>query len=125
MISFTQHGDFSKLTGFLEKAAEGIGLGRLNKYGRAGVKALSSVTPKDTGKTASSWSYKIKNSNNVASISFYNSNQNDGVPIAIILQYGHATGNGGWVQGIDYINPAIKPLFEELAEEAWKEMTSG
>lgn len=123
MISFSQKGDFSKLTRFLERLKEGIGVGELDKYGRAGVAALSSATPIDSGLTASSWYYEITNTKGSASIAFYNSNQNKGVPIAIILQYGHATGNGGWVEGRDYINPAIQPIFDELAETAWKEVT--
>lgn len=123
MIRFRQKGDFTKLTRFLERAKEVIHLGELDKYGRAGVQALSSATPVDSGNTASSWYYKIQNENGVASISFYNSNVKDGFPIAIMLQYGHGTGTGGWVQGRDYINPAIRPVFDEIAEKAWQEVT--
>ena len=123
MISFRQKGDFSKLTRFLERAKETVYLGDLNKYGRQGVAALASATPVDTGKTASSWSYKIENNNGSVSISFENSNIQDGVPIAIILQYGHGTRNGGWVEGRDYINPAIQPIFDQIVNEAWKEVT--
>ena len=123
MISFRQKGDFSKLTKFLERAKETAYLGDLNKYGRQGVAALASATPVDTGKTASSWSYKIENNNGSVSISFENSNIQDGVPIAIILQYGHGTRNGGWVEGRDYINPAIQPIFDQIVNEAWKEVT--
>ena len=123
MISFRQKGDFSKLTSFLERAKETVHLGDLNKYGRQGVAALASATPVDTGKTASSWSYKIENNNGSVSISFENSNIQDGVPIAIILQYGHGTRNGGWVEGRDYINPAIQPIFDQIVNEAWKEVT--
>ena len=122
-ISFRQKGDFSKLTNYLEKAKEVVKLGDLDKYGREGVSALSSATPVDTGKTAGSWYYEIENRNGSATISFYNSNIQNGVPIAIILQYGHGTRNGGWVQGRDYINPAIQPLFDKIAENAWKEAT--
>ena len=100
-----------------------VKLGNLDKYGREGVAALASATPIESGKTASSWYYEIKNSNGSATISFYNSNVNKGVPIAIILQYGHGTGTGGWVQGRDYINPAIQPVFDRIAEEAWREVT--
>ena len=120
MITFRQKGDFSRLTRFLEKAKEVVNLGELDKYGRAGVAALGSATPVDSGKTADSWHYKITNQNGVASITFYNSNVNNGVPIAIILQYGHGTGTGGWVEGRDYINPAIQPIFDELADQAWE-----
>lgn len=123
MISFRQKGDFSKVTSFLEKAKEVVRIGDLDKYGREGVAALASATPVDTGQTASSWYYKIVNRNGSATITFNNSNIQNGVPIAIILQYGHGTRNGGWVQGRDYINPAIQPIFDKIADEAWKEVT--
>ena len=123
MISFRQKGDFSKLTRFLEKAKETVKLGDLDKYGREGVAALSSATPVETGLTASSWYYKIERKNGSATIFFFNSNIQNGVPIAIILQYGHGTGTGGYVQGRDYINPAIQPLFDKIAENAWREVT--
>ena len=123
MISFRQKGDFSKVTKFLEKAKESVHLGVLDKYGREGVAALSSATPIDTGLTAKSWYYTIENKNGVATLSFNNSNIQNGVPIAIILQYGHGTRNGGWVQGRDYINPAIQPLFDKIADAAWREVT--
>lgn len=123
MISFKQKGDFSKLTSFLEKAKEAVKLGDLDRYGREGVEALSAATPKESGLTASSWYYEITHEKGSASISFHNSNINKGVPIAIILQYGHGTRNGGWVEGIDYINPAMQPVFKKIAEDAWKEVT--
>ena len=123
MITFRQKGDFSKLTRYLERVKEAVKLGNLDKYGREGVAALASATPIESGKTASSWYYEIENSNGSATISFYNSNVNKGVPIAIILQYGHGTGTEGWVQGRDYINPAIQPVFDRIAEEAWREVT--
>ena len=123
MIEFEQKGDFSKLTRYLERAKETVKLGDLDRYGRAGVNALSSATPVRTGLTASSWHYTIENSNGIASISFHNSNIQNGVPIAIILQYGHGTRNGGWVQGRDYINPAIQPIFDSIVEKAWREVT--
>ena len=123
MISFRQKGDFSKLTSFLEKAKESVKIGDLDKYGREGVAALSSATPIDSGKTANSWNYEITNKNGSVTISFNNSNIQNGVPIAIILQYGHGTKNGGWVQGRDYINPAIQPVFDEIVDKAWKEVT--
>lgn len=123
MITFRQKGDFSKLTRFLERAKEAVHLGDLDKYGRAGVAALASATPVDSGLTASSWYYEITNKDGSAIISFRNSNVQNGVPIAIILQYGHGTGTGGWVQGRDYINPAIQPIFDEIADNAWKEVT--
>ena len=123
MISFRQKGDFSKLTRFLEKAKEAVRLDDLDKYGREGVAALVSATPVDTGLTANSWNYSISNSNGSITISFYNSNIQNGVPIAIILQYGHGTRNGGWVEGRDYINPAIQPVFDRIANDAWREVT--
>ena len=123
MITFRQKGDFSKLTRFLEKAKEVVRLGDLDKYGREGVAALASATPIESGRTASSWYYQVENKNGSASITFYNSNVNKGVPIAIILQYGHGTRNGGFVQGRDYINPAIQPIFDKIADEAWREVT--
>ena len=123
MISFRHKGDFHKLTNYLEKAKESIKLGNLDKYGREGVMALSANTPVDSGLTANSWYYIIENKKGSASITFCNSNINDGVPIAIVLQYGHGTGTGGWVQGRDYINPAIRPIFDRIADEAWKEVT--
>ena len=123
MISFRQKGDFSKLTRFLERAKESVRIGDLDKYGRQGVAALSSATPVDSGKTASSWSYEITNKNGSIDIIFNNSNIQNGVPIAIILQYGHGTKNGGWVQGRDYINPAIQPIFDEIVDNAWREVT--
>ena len=123
MISFRQKGDFSKLTHFLERAKESVRIGDLDKYGREGVAALSSATPIDSGETANSWSYEITNKDGSATITFKNSNIQNGVPIAIILQYGHGTRNGGWVQGRDYINPAIQPIFDEIVSNAWREVT--
>lgn len=123
MISFRQKGDFSKLSSFLEKAKEAVKIGDLDQYGREGVAALASATPKDSGLTANSWYYEITRANESVSISFHNKNIQNGVPIAIILQYGHGTGTGGWVQGRDYINPTIRPLFDKIANNAWKEVT--
>lgn len=123
MITFRQKGDFSKFTHFLERAMEKVRLGDLDKYGREGVAALASATPLDTGLTANSWYYEIENRDGIASIKFCNSNIQNGVPIAIILQYGHATGSGGWVEGRDYINPAIRPIFDKIANNAWREVT--
>ena len=123
MIRFRQKGDFRKLTRFLERANNAVRLGNLDKYGREGVAALSSATPVDSGLTASSWYYEITNKNGIAKISFYNSNVQNGVPVAILLQYGHGTGTGGWVEGIDYITPSIRPIFNKIAETAWREVT--
>ncbi len=123
MISFSQKGDFSKLDRFFEKLKNGVRAGDLDKYGREGVAALASATPVDSGLTAASWSYEIIRKNGSVSIAFNNSNIQNGVPIAIILQYGHGTGTGGWVQGRDYINPVIQPLFDKIANDAWREVT--
>ena len=122
-IQFKQKGNFSKLNSYLEKAANNAHLGMLDKYGREGVKALASATPVETGKTANSWYYQIRRTNGTVSIEFCNSNIQNGVPIAIIIQYGHGTGTGGWVEGRDYINPAIRPIFDQLANSAWKEVS--
>ena len=123
MITFKHKGDFSNLTRFLERAKEVVHMGDLDKYGKAGVEALASATPVDSGETANSWYYEITNSNGSAKITFNNTNIQNGVPIAIILQYGHGTGTGGWVEGRDYINPAIQPIFDEIANNAWREVT--
>lgn len=124
MISFRQRGDFSKFSRYLKNVQKAAKVDILGKYGRAGVAALSSATPVDSGLTAESWYYKVERSNQSAKIIFLNSNVNDGVQIAVILQYGHGTGSGGWVEGRDYINPAIQPIFEKLADEAWKEVVN-
>ena len=123
MISFRQRGDFSKTMQFLVKAKKGVKLSDLDKYGREGVAALASATPVDTGETANSWYYEIVHENGTITITFNNSHIQNGVPIAVILQYGHGTGTGGWVEGRDYINPAIQPLFDKIAENAWREVT--
>ena len=123
MISFRQKGDFSKTMQFLVKAKKGVKLSDLDKYGREGVAALASATPVDTGETANSWYYEIVHENGTITITLNNSHIQKGVPIAVILQYGHGTGTGGWVEGRDYINPAIQPLFDKIAENAWREVT--
>lgn len=124
MITFRQKGDFSKFSKYLEKVTKAAKVDILDEYGRAGVSALSSATPVDSGLTAASWYYEITRTDGSATITFLNSNVNKGVQIAIILQYGHGTGTGGWVEGRDYINPAIQPIFDKLAEDAWKEVTN-
>lgn len=117
-----QYGNFNKLNSFLEKSKEIFNIGILDKYGKRGVEALASSTPKDTGETATKWSYRINRTKEAVSLSFYNSESEDGFPIAIMLQYGHGTRNGYWVEGIDYINPALRPIFTDLANEAWEEV---
>lgn len=124
MINVSVKGDWSKTNNFLEKALNVIKLGQLDRYGRWGVEALAAATPKDSGKTASSWYYRIVRHNGGVKIEWLNSSENEGVPIAILLQYGHGLHQGGYVEGVDYINPAMKVVFEEIAETAWKELTN-
>ena len=124
IISFTHKGDFSKLDKFFNKLMNRDYVNVLEKYGKEGVKALASATPRDTGVTADSWNYEIDHDSNSTTIAFTNSHINAGVNIAIILQYGHGTRNGGYVTGRDYINPAVLPVFDKMADEAWKEVTS-
>lgn len=123
MVSFTHKGDFSKVNRYLLTLKANVKNVDLDAYGKAGVEALASATPVDTGLTASSWYYEIKRTSTSTTIEFKNSNIQNGVPIAIILQYGHATNNGGWVEGRDYINPAILPIFDDIVEKAWREVT--
>ena len=122
MIKITQKGDFSKVEMFLERLKEGFNKSIFDKYGRMGVEALRNATPVDTGLTASSWSYQINYSSNSVTIGFPHSHINKPVNLALILQYGHGTGTGGWVEGRDYINPALQPIFDQMAEEAWREV---
>lgn len=123
MIKFENKGDFSKTTNFLTNLKRSKLVKDLDKFGKKGVEALKSVTPINTGLTANSWYYEIIEENNSTKINFCNSNIQNGVPIAIILQYGHGTRNGGWVEGRDYINPAIQPIFDAIVNNAWKEVT--
>lgn len=121
-ITFRHRGDFSKTEKFFHALLRRDYLNVLERFGRAGVSALASATPKDSGNTAAAWDFEISHNRKETRISFLNSNVNDGVNIAILLQYGHGTGNGGYVVGRDYINPAIQPVFDKIAEEAWKEV---
>lgn len=123
MIRFKHRGNFNKLQKFFFRMTNRDYLTILSEYGRKGVEALASSTPVDTGKTADSWEYTIETTSNRTTISWSNSNENQGYNIALMLQYGHGTKNGGYVKGIDYINPAIKPIFEAMASELWKEVT--
>ena len=123
MITITSKGDLSKTYIFLKKISSQKFLNKIKEYGEKGVEALSNATPVDTGKTAASWGYKVVTTNNSITITWTNSNVVKGVPIAIILQYGHGTRNGGWVEGRDYINPAIQPVFDEIKNEIWREVT--
>lgn len=124
MISISNRGSFKNTEKLLKKSLGLDYISVLEKYGREGVQALSAATPVDSGKTSTSWNYRINRNRTGISLEFYNTNVNKGVNIAIILQYGHGTRQGGWVQGRDYINPALKPIFDQLADAAWKEVTS-
>lgn len=123
MIKFVHKGDFKKTEEFLKRNKDLDIRTILNAYGQKGVEALSENTPKDSGKTAESWSYEIVKTRKGWSIYWRNANVNQGIPIAILIQYGHGTGTGGYVQGRDFINPAIRPVFDEIADEVWKEVT--
>ena len=121
-VVFRHRGDLKKTKEFLKKMNRRDYLKNLERYAKQGVDALSSATPIDSSLTADSWGYEIHASRGLYEIIWTNSNINNYVPIAIILQYGHATGTGGYVQGRDYINPAIRPIFDKIAEDAWKEV---
>lgn len=123
-ITITSKGKLYKTTQFLNKVRKIDYRQILKKYGEEGLSALKENTPRDTGLTAESWSYSIEEMANGYSLKFRNSNFQNRVPIAIILQYGHATRNGGWVEGIDYINPSIRPIFDRMAKELWREVTN-
>ena len=123
MIGFRNKGDFSKTKSYFQKVREAAQVQILEKYGNEGVAALASATPVRTGLTATSWYYGIERSGSKIKLIFLNSNVNKGVQIAVILQMGHGTGTGGWVEGRDYINPAIQPVFDNIVDAAWKEVT--
>lgn len=123
-VNFEVSGGFTKTERFLNRMKRREYLNVLDEFGRDGVQALRNATPVDSGATAEAWDYEIKRTRNCTEIVWTNSNINDGVPIAVILQYGHGTGTGGYVQGRDYINPAIRPVFDKIAEKAWKVVTS-
>lgn len=124
LIRLTSKGDFSNTFRFLKKMDNFQITKILDKYGKMGVTALANATPYDSGKTAESWGYEISVKKEGATIHWTNTNQNNGVYIAVILQYGHGTGTGGYVQGVDYINPAIRPVFDKIVEEAWMEVVN-
>lgn len=124
MIVYEAGGDFKRTESFLLKMSKGDMFQALEQAGREGVAALASATPIDTGETAASWGYTVERSNSATSISWTNSNNAGGKPVAILLQYGHGTGTGGYVQGKDYINPAIKPVFDRIANNVWKVVTT-
>ena len=122
-VSFDISCDFEKTYDFLKRMSRGDAFKVLEKYGKLGVDALASATPIDSGDTASSWTYEVEQTGSTYSINWLNTNVNGGVNIAIILQTGHGTGTGGYVQGRDYINPAIRPVFDKIANEVWREVT--
>lgn len=124
MITFESTGSFKNTEKFLDSMLKGNLYQALEEYGRQGVAALSAATPKDSGLTASSWSYKVTKTKGSCAITWLNSNTVSGTPIAIMLQYGHGTGTGGYVQGRDYINPALRPVFDKIADNVWKAVTS-
>jgi hypothetical protein len=123
-ISFSSKGSFSKTENFIAKMSRGEMFQILDGFGRQGVAALASATPKESGETAGAWGYTISRGISRTTITWTNSHIVNGVPIAVILQYGHGTGTGGYVQGRDYINPAINPVFDKIADQAWKAVTS-
>lgn len=123
MIKIRHKGNFSKTTKFFERVRESVHKGNFDRFGREGVAALASATPVESGETANAWYYQIEIKKNTVRITFCNSNVQNGIPVAILLQYGHATKNGGFVEGRDYINPAIQPIFDKIADEAWREVT--
>ena len=123
IITFKNRGNFSKTDKFFVALLNRDYLNVLDKYGEIGCRALSEATPEDTGKTASCWEYGIEDDGTTSKITFYNTNIEKGANIAILLQYGHGTRNGGYYQGVDYINPTLKPIFDKIAKDAWEEVT--
>jgi hypothetical protein len=123
MITFTSSGSFDKTEDFLKRMSRVDVVPLLKSAGERGVQILSINTPVDTGKTAQSWTYKVTRTKNSYRLDWSNSNSQNGSNVAILLQYGHGTGTGGYVQGIDYINPAVRPIFEALVAEIWGEVT--
>ena len=117
-------GTWNKTTSYLAKMSKLDISKELSSYGQMGVYVLAAATPKRSGKTASSWYYRVSRSGNTWFISWYNSNIHEGVPIAILIQYGHGTGRGAYIQGRDYINPAIRPVFDQITAGVWKVVTS-
>lgn len=125
MLSFSSSGSTSRTSSFLKKMSETSSLyASLDSLAQKGVAALQNATPVDSGLTASSWSYEIKIVAGKVTITWLNTNVNDGANVAILLQYGHGTGTGGYIQGYDYINPALQPVFDQIADEVWKKVTT-
>lgn len=124
MISLDQKGDWKHVRDWAAKAQRNQQFANLDKYGQAGVQALAKATPRDTGETAQSWRYRITRNGNRPGIEWYNTNAPYGTSVAILIQYGHGTGTGGYIQGRDFVNPAMRPVFDKIVEEFWKEVTS-
>ena len=124
MFSVTSSGSFAKTEAFLRSMQRTDFAHILEKYGREGVQALSAATPIDSGRTAASWGYEIERKGSSFTLTWFNTDIENGFPVAIMLQYGYGTGTGGFVQGRDYINPAIRPIFDRIAEDIWKVVTS-
>lgn len=125
MFGVTSSGDFNKTTKFLEFMKSGDVFHNLDRYGRQGVDALSSASPVDTGRMSQSWGYQLGHEKGRYSISWFNTDKEGGVNIAVIIQYGHGTGTGGYVQGRDYINPAMRPIFDKIVEDIWRQVKNG
>lgn len=125
MFKVSSSGSFDKTLKFLHFLQSKKMYSNFAQYGRKGVDALSSATPRETGETATSWGYQIGHTHNTFSISWFNTHEEDGVNIAVIIQYGHGTGTGGYVHGIDYINPAMRPIFDQILNDVWRQVTNG
>jgi hypothetical protein len=125
MITVKTSGSFDNIDKFINSMKKGDAFNFLNEYGRQGVEALANATPVDSSLTANSWDYEVIRKNGRYSIVWTNSNSESGIPVAILIQYGHATGGGGWVEGRDYINPAIQPLFDKMAQQVWERVKNG
>ena len=123
MIRFKQKGSFKNVEQFMNRVLKKDYLNILDRYGQEGVRALSQNTPADSGKTADSWEYGIEEGSGMTTLYWTNTNENDGVNIAVLLIYGHGTQNGSYVQGIDFVSPVMAPIFERIAQESWKEVT--
>lgn len=124
MIGANSPGDFKKTNAFLDRLRKGDVFKNFDRYGRLGVDALSSITPVDSSLTADSWGYRVIDDRERPGIEWYNTNLVEGIPVVILIQYGHATGTGGFVAGIDFVNPAIQPIFDQIAADVWREVTA-
>ena len=123
-IKFTTKGDWGKTYSYLKRLQSNKAFAIMEKYGQQGVTALAAATPVETSETANSWTYEVVRKKGYFAIHWHNTHVEDGIPIAVILQYGHGTGTGGYVQGRDYIMPAIQPIFDAMVNEIWREVTS-